>query len=121
MQALRWSIRNQILIPLIAIQGATVCAITLTTAELTARRSERQVIGRLNGVIATLGQANFPYTQIVLSQMKGLSGAEFIAYSPGGEINATSFAHLEDSPPPLRSIPPTARVDSLGEAPAVNL
>jgi signal transduction histidine kinase len=106
---------------MIAIQCATVCAITMTTADLTARRSERQVIDRLNGVIETLGQASFPFTERVLSQMKGLSGSEFIAYSAGGKITATSFSRLDDSPPPLQSIPQAARVDSLGEAPAVNL
>ena len=73
---MRWSIRNQILIPLIVIQGMTVCAITLAAATLAARRSERQVIDRLNGVVETLGHANFPYTRSVLARMRGLSGAD---------------------------------------------
>ena len=55
---MRRSIRNQILIPLAVIQVAAVCAITLTAAGLAARRSERQVIDRLDGVIGTLGQAS---------------------------------------------------------------
>lgn len=117
---MRWSIRNQILIPLIAIQGAAVCAITTTTAMSTARRSERQVTDRLNGVIETLGHASFPYTADVLAKMKGLSGAEFVTYSADGRAMEMSFSRRID-PPPLRSIPQMARVDALGDAPTVNL
>ncbi len=59
---MRWSIRNQILVPLIAIQAAAVAAIAIATATLAARRSERQIVDRLNGVIDALGDARFPYT-----------------------------------------------------------
>jgi signal transduction histidine kinase len=116
-----WSIRNQILIPLIAIQCLAVCAITTTTALLTARRSERQVIDRLKGVIETLGHASFPYTRSVLTKMSGLSGAEFVAYSRDGRVSETSFARLRDKPPTLGAIPLVAHVDRLGQAPTVNL
>ncbi len=113
--------QNQILIPLIIIQGAAVLAVTIATATVAARRSERQVIDRLNGVIETLGHASFPYTATVLSKMRGLSGAEFIAYSTDGHVDAASFSSLNDNPPPLESIPATARLDSLGESPTVLL
>ena len=43
--------------------GRGGAAITITAATLAARRSERQIIDRLNGVIDTLGHANFPYTR----------------------------------------------------------
>jgi signal transduction histidine kinase len=114
-------LRNQILIPLIAIQGVSVCAITAATATLAARRSERQVIDRLNGVVETLGHVNFPYTTSVLARMRGLSGAEFVAYSADGQVAGSSFSGLKDTLPPLPSIPQTARLDSLGQAPTVRL
>ena len=66
-------------------------AIAITTATLAARRSERQIIDRLNGVIDTLGHANFPYTASVLAKMRGLSGAHFIAYADDGRVTETSF------------------------------
>ncbi|QDV39337.1 hypothetical protein ElP_73030 (plasmid) [Tautonia plasticadhaerens] len=47
------SIRNQILIPLILIQVAAVGAIALTTASLAARRTGRQIIDRLDGVVGS--------------------------------------------------------------------
>lgn len=118
---MRWSIRNQILIPLVVIQTGAVGAIALATATLAARRTERQVIERLNGVVGALGQASFPYTGPVLVRMRGLSGAEFIAYAPDGRVRAMSFSGLEDAVPPFGSIPRSARIDSLGESPALHL
>jgi signal transduction histidine kinase len=119
--ALRPSLRNQILIPLLAIQGLTVCAITAATATLAARRGERAVIDRLNGVVEALGGSSFPYTGSVLARMRGLSGAEFVAYGVDGRVAETSFAGIRDTPPPLDAIPQTARLDSLGESPTVLL
>ena len=57
---MRWSIRSQILVPLIAIQAVAVAAIAIATATLAAHRSERQIVDRLNGVIDALGDARFP-------------------------------------------------------------
>jgi signal transduction histidine kinase len=109
------------LIPLIAIQGATLCGITAATAALAARRSERQIIDRLNGVIEALGHANFPYTESVLVRMRGLSGAEFVAYGADGQAAASSFSSPRETPPPLSAIPRTVRLDSLGQAPTIRL
>src|SRR5262249_4412302 len=83
---MRWSIRSQILVPIIAIQAVAVTAIVIVPATLAAGRSERQIVARLNGVIDTLGHANFPYTASVLAQMRGLSGAHFIAYTEDGRV-----------------------------------
>ncbi len=114
---MRWSIRSQILIPLIAIQAAAVAAITVTTATLAARRSERQIVNRLNGVIDALGDASFPYTGGVLSRMRGLSGAHFAAFADNGRVTASSFANLDVLPPELRSLPATVHVNALGANP----
>jgi signal transduction histidine kinase len=118
---MRWSIRNQILVPLIAIQAVAVTATAITTATLAARRSERQIIDRLNGVIDSLGHANFPYTASVLAKMRGLSGAHFVAFAEDGRVTETSFPTSGDLPPSLRSIPHAAHLDSLGGSPTVVL
>src|SRR5262249_48611897 len=102
---MRWSIRNQILIPLIAIQTIAVTAIAITTATLAARRSERQIIDRLHGVAETLWHLNIPYTSSVLAKMQGLSGAHFIAYADDGRMEGTSFSTSEDLHPSLSSMP----------------
>jgi signal transduction histidine kinase len=116
---MRWSIRNQILIPLFAIQTLAVTAIAITTATLAARRSERQIIDRVNGVAETVWQANFPYTENVLAKMQGLSGAHFIAFAADGQLAGTSFAALEGIRPSLRSIPAAPKLESLRESPTV--
>jgi signal transduction histidine kinase len=109
------------LIPLIGIQAIAVTSITVATATLAARRSERQIIDRLNGVIDTLGHANFPYTAGVLTKMRGLSGAHFVAYAQDGRVTETSFAGLNEPPPSLQSLPLASRIDALGDAPTVLL
>jgi signal transduction histidine kinase len=118
---MRWSIRQQILVPLIAIQAAAVTAVTITTATLAARRSQLQIISRLNGVIDTLGHANFPYTAGVLTQMRGLSGAHFVAYAEDGRALQSSLESLRQLPPSLGALPVAAHLDSLGRAPVVML
>jgi signal transduction histidine kinase len=117
--AIRWSIRNQILIPLIAIQGLAVAVNTLTTARLAASRGERQIIDRLNGVITALGHANFPYTASVLVRMHGLSGAHFVACDADGRPSETSLAGLRTLPTVLSTVPDAADLDSLGAAPTL--
>jgi signal transduction histidine kinase len=118
---MRWSIRDQILVPLIVIQTATVSVTTIATAALAARRSERQIIGRLNGVIETLGHANFPYTAGVLTKMRGLAGAHFVAYADDGRVNETSLSGLQELPPSLRSAPRATHLTTLGESPTIVL
>jgi signal transduction histidine kinase len=118
---MRWSIRNQILIPLIAIQAVAMAATTITTATLAARRSQRPIVDRLNGVIDALSHANFPYTDSVLAQMRGLSGAHFVAYAEDGRVTGSSLPNIEGLPPALRSLPAAGHLDSLGEFPTATL
>ncbi len=114
---MRLSIRNQILIPLIGIQAVAVTAITVATATLAAGRSEREIIARLNGVIDTLGHANFPYTAKALAQMRGLSGAHFAVLTSDGRVTDATLPGLTALPPPLRELRPMDRLGSLVESP----
>ncbi len=118
---MRWSIRNQILIPLVSIQAMAVVSITLTSAYLAAMRSERQILDRLNGVDAALGHANFPYTATVLARMRNLSGAEFVASDASGRISASSLSGLNSMPGGIDPIPEATRLASLSEAPGLRL
>jgi hypothetical protein len=119
---MRWSIRSQILLPLIAIQTTAVAAIAIATATFAARRSERQIVDRLNGVIDALGDATFPYTApAVLVRMRGLSGAHFAAHDRDGRVTASSLAGLEVIPAKLRSLPATRHIDALGGNPEAKL
>ena len=47
-------IRHQVLVPILAIQAVTIAAITMASVALAARRTEHQIVDRLNGVIDVL-------------------------------------------------------------------
>ena len=111
-----WSIRNQILVPLVAIQSVAVATVAVTAAALAARRSEQQIVSRLNGVIETLGHSNFPYTPSVLSKIGGLSGAHFAVYTEDGQVTDTTLPMLGEVPRSARNARPMDRLDSLGES-----
>jgi len=95
-----WPIRNQILVPFAAILLIGVAVIAASSAYLAARRSERTTTQRLNRVIETLGESNFPYSENVLLRMRGLSGAEFAVFDPtsGLELAATLSRHARIEP-----------------------
>ena len=114
---MRYSLRSRILIPLIAIQSATVTVTALATAALAAHRGERQVVDRLNGVIDALGHASFPLTSSVFARMNGLSGAHFVAADADRRVLESSLPGLAILPAVLRSVPPAARLGSLGDSP----
>jgi len=114
------SLRNQILVPLVMLQVVAIAAIAVSSATLAARRTEREIVDRLNGVVASLGDASFPFTSSVLVRMQGLSGAHFIAYDSQGHVTATSFPRLRDQPPALDSSG-TVRLETLADSPTVEL
>jgi signal transduction histidine kinase len=116
-----WSIRSQILVSLVLIQTAAVTATAWATAAQSARRSERQIVARLDGVIATLGRASFPYTGDVLHAMRGLSGAEFAAYGADGSVSESTLNGLTRLPTSLSGLPPVARLSSIDDAAPVEL
>ena len=113
---MRWSIRNQILVPLLVIQAVAVTAATVTTAALAARRSEREIISRLNDVADTLGHGNFPYTESVLDRMRGLSGAHFIVVDARGTVLHTSLPRAGCPSGSLRDLPQAGHIESLEES-----
>lgn len=114
---MRWSIRNQILVPLIALQAVAVVATAAATATLAARRSERQIVERLGGVVEALGHSSFPYTASVLQRMRSLSGAHFIAYDDSGRVSETSLETGGEIPRALATFPPGVQPGSLGDWP----
>ena len=114
---MRWSIRNQILIPLLGIQAIAVTAATVTMATLAVRRSEREIVSRLNDVVETLTHGNFPYTESVLNRMRGLSGAHFVVSDAGGRVLHTSLPRLEELPTSMRGLAHAGRIESLQGSP----
>ena len=91
---MRWSIRNQILIPFAALQGIAVGVISVSAAWAAVARAERDAIARLDQVVVTLSSSSFPVRGAVLEQMKGLSGADFIA---SGAIDSVTASTLPEA------------------------
>ena len=118
---MRFSIYNQIAIPIIGIQALAVTVITIAAAWLAAGRGEREIVARLNGVIDTIGHANFPLTASVLDRMRGLSGANFAVLTRDGRVADATLPALETALPAIRAIRPMDRLDSLGESPTISL
>jgi signal transduction histidine kinase len=120
---MRFPILHQILVPIIAIQVVTIVAITVASVALAASRTERQIIGRLDGVILALGRSNFPLTEGVLTRMHELSGAHFVAYGPEGRPAAASEPGFLNQAPALRGIPVLGKdtLESLSEAPSLDI
>jgi signal transduction histidine kinase len=94
----RWSIRNQILVPFVGILMLAVTLIAVTAAWLAARRSEQQTLANLRGVAETLSRTNFPYSANVLEKMRGLSGAHFVWLGANGEVLASTLAGGDVAP-----------------------
>ena len=90
---MRWLIRNLILLPFALLQGFAIAVISLSASWIAADRAERDTIARLNQIVATLSSSRFPVQAAVLEQMKGLSGADFIASTASGNITATTLPH----------------------------
>ncbi|HEV3136636.1 MAG TPA: HAMP domain-containing sensor histidine kinase [Pirellulales bacterium] len=107
---MRWPLRYQILFPFAGVMLAVVVGVTLLDAYLAARRTQRQIEDQLHGIAQTLLDANFPLTDAVLKQTRGLSGAEFLLTDQKGTLEASSLAE-----PRLPSLPISTSGFSLGE------
>lgn len=100
---MHWPIRNQILLPFAIVQTLAVAVLSVSAAWMAADRAEREAVGRLERVVATLSTASFPVRVPILQQMKGLSGADYVASDSLGRITATTLD--EDIATRILSIP----------------
>src|SRR5205809_6930982 len=74
--AMRWPIRNQILVPLLAVAIVSLTAVGAINTVLTERRTCAYVEQQLRQVIGVLTTSSFPLTDTVLRQMRELSNAD---------------------------------------------
>ncbi|MEX2115140.1 MAG: HAMP domain-containing sensor histidine kinase [Pirellulales bacterium] len=89
---MRWPLRYQILLPFAGAMLAVVLGVSLLDAYLAARRTQDRIERQLHDVARTLLEANFPLTDAVLQQTRGLSGAEFVLAGADGRARATTLA-----------------------------
>ncbi len=103
---MRWPLRYQILLPFAGVMLAVVLGVSLLDAYLAARRTQDRIERQLHDVAHTLLEANFPLTEAVLQQTRGLSGAEFVLADEQGRARATTLSMQDRFE--LRNTPPAA-------------
>lgn len=101
---MRLPLKIQIVAPLVIVTAATVAAMAAFQGVSAARRSQARIEQQLAGVARTLQETNFPLTQPVLEQMKGLSGAEFVLETPLGASFATLDLSKNQQPLPRSTV-----------------
>jgi signal transduction histidine kinase len=89
---LRWSIRLQLLVPMVAVVLLASLLATAITACWIAWRVRSEQREDLRRVVKTLGESAFPLTGPVLGQMRGLSGAEFLLLGPRAKLEESTLS-----------------------------
>ena len=116
---MRWPLRRQIMLPLLAVAVASLAAVGAINARLAARQTRERIEQQLLGVVTVLSASNFPLTDSVLQQMRSLSGAEFVVTDDAGAMQATSLAQ-RPTRLPTNDTPITGSATSLGSPLDVN-
>ncbi|MBI1310134.1 HAMP domain-containing protein [bacterium] len=123
--AVRRSIQTQILLPFSVTIVVAVAVIAISSSWLAVRQAELRTLVQLRGVASTLSRLTVPFTESVLVQMRGLSGAEFIALDRSGRISASTVRDVSPSAfgSLLESLPPrsTEAERTLAELPVVDM
>lgn len=119
---MRWPLRRQIMLPLLAVSIASLAAVGGIYAQLAARQARDRIERQLAGVVSVLSSSNFPLTGSVLEKMRELSGAEFVVTDAAGAAQAASFSQgsselpIGDEGDVERTSPLGSRLVVMGEA-----
>jgi signal transduction histidine kinase len=117
----RWSIRNQILVPFVVVVLLAVMAMTAVAAILAARQRDAQTLAQLQNIAATLAHTSVPYTSPILEKMRGLSGAHFIAFDAKQHVIATTLPAGTMLPDDIDASVHGQRLESLADHPTLVL
>ncbi len=78
---MRWSIRYQLLVPLLTLLLGVV-AMSTWTALASAGRARRQIETQVRHIARTVSRAPFPHDRNILEMIRDLSGAEYLLDDP---------------------------------------
>ena len=96
---MRWSIRYQLLVPLLVLLVGVV-GICSWTAAASADRAWQQIETQVRNVARTFCEFHFPLNENVLDQVRGLSGAEYLLVTADGRQMTTLSETAGLVPPP---------------------
>ena len=114
---MRWPIRNQILVPVLAVAILSLAAVATINTVLVERRIGAQVEQQLRQVIGVLTTSTFPLTDAVLRQMRDLSSADYVLIDNAGSPIASTLTKSE----PLPSSEATASIADVRLGPSVEV
>jgi signal transduction histidine kinase len=86
---MRWSIRYQLLVPLLTLLLGVVGMSTWAAALASAARARQQIEAQVRDIVHTLNKSTFPLTAKVLDLMKGFSGADYLVVDAAGHRATT--------------------------------
>ena len=113
---MRFSIRYQLLLPILAMMLGLVGASTWS-AWSSGQRARRQIEAQIDNIVAAVGAVRFPLNTKILGLMKGMSSAEFVVCDADGrpirDADGQPIATLPDVPDdwPAPSTEPTGHFD----------
>jgi signal transduction histidine kinase len=94
------------------------CAASVCLALSVAARSNAEELSRIE---RTLAQANYPLTENVLRQMRGLSGADFVLLDGQRRVVVATLALSEPDRELLKTEPPRRHIDTLADTTEIRL
>lgn len=106
----RWSIRWQLLLPMLGVVVVAILGSSAMAAYLAADWARERQEDSLGRVVATLTDASFPLNEAVLKKMSGLSGAEFVVLGADGARQKSSRPLAESDVAALRNLPRQANL-----------
>src|SRR6185369_4933440 len=114
---MRWPIRNQILLPLLAVAIISLTAVGAINTVLTERRTREHVEQQVRQVIAVITNSSFPLTDSVLRQIRELSSEDYVLIDPAGTTVASTLPTTE----PLPEQTVTANIQDVQLGPSVEV
>ncbi len=109
---MRWSIRNQILVPFLTLAWLVVGLATIALTRAATNRWEQHTVRQLRQALEVLSEARYPLTENVLRQLKALTGAEFVltdrlGHPVVGTLPVAPASRLFQQPLDQRGLPAT--------------
>lgn len=105
---MRWPLRRQILLPLLAVAFVSLTTLGALNIYLAQQRTSERIERQLREVVAVLSSTNFPLTPRVLDQMRALSSAEFAVADSKGDVEFSSSGISARALPPVAALAVTS-------------
>lgn len=96
---MRWSIRYQLLIPLLTLLLGVV-GMSVWAAVASAHQAREQIENQVRDIAHTVHDFGFPLKENVLQLMKGFSGADYVLITRDDQVRATLPVRANDLPAP---------------------